>query len=214
MQMSRKLVVVLLVIVTVATGGFYLYRASLRPNLELTQVQIGSTQTNPRIAVAENWTISSSSSFTYTATSDGTAILVLDNSFGNVYPKNGTISYSAPGISNTRGFGLPSYTADGSIQVALKHGQTISGNFSITGGNEINFEIRFYTCTETISFSLVLVNSGGANGYGTLSLLAQNGTEVYSNRYYVLQGQQLPVSDTASVGNCKATTLHAVLNTP
>jgi flagellar basal body-associated protein FliL len=109
-------------------------------------------------------------------------------------------------------------------------------------GNDVDFSIVLTTCSQTIPFTANLVNSGGANGYAVISLqiqsssnvattggpstastsntaggssgfgpLVQNGT-VFSDKYYVEKGQQVPISGSATVLDCGSHAFTAVVS--
>lgn len=109
-------------------------------------------------------------------------------------------------------------------------------------GNDVDFSITLSTCSQTIPFTANLVDSGGANGYAVVSLqiqsssnvattggssltstsntaggssgfgpLVQNGT-VFSDRYYVEKGQQVPITGSATVLDCGLHTFAAVIS--
>jgi hypothetical protein len=94
----------------------------------------------------------------------------------------------------------------------LVHGQTLSGSFQVSGGggNDINFYIQGETCTESISFSFTLVNSGTANGYSTVNLQS-DGNQAWSNRYFVQQGQQVTENGAATLSDCNSHTFTVVV---
>ncbi|MGA2663629.1 MAG: hypothetical protein ABSF83_01620 [Nitrososphaerales archaeon] len=108
-------------------------------------------------------------------------------------------------------------------------------------GNDVDFSIVLSTCSQTVPFTADLVNSGSANGYAVVSLqiqsssnnggatgssgistsntgagasgfgpLVQNAT-VFSDKYYVEKGQQVPISGTATILDCGSHTFSAVV---
>jgi hypothetical protein len=239
-------VVAVVVIVAVAGIGYYLYQGSLQPNIQVVNTQFGSAQYNPQASTVQSQgRVSSSGSFSYTATVSGVAELVFSNSFSTFTSKQVSVQYSAAGSPNSQSFTVGAGTAS-TVQVSLYAGQTVSGSFQASGGsgNDVDFSIVLYTCSQTVPSSAYLVNSGSANGYAVVSLqiqsssagvstvgstsytttsitgvnapaatgpLVQNGT-VFSNKYYVLKGQQVPISGTAMIPDCGSHTLSAVVS--
>jgi hypothetical protein len=223
---NRTLVIVeVIVIVVVAVGvGYYFYQGSLQPNIQVVNLQFGTPQQSPQTStVQDQGRISSGGSFSYTAPSSGVAYLVFDNSFSIISTKQVSEQYSVIGGSqNSQSFSVPPGTSH-TVQVPIYGGQSISGTFTTSGGsgNDVDFSIQLYTCSQTVPFTATLVNSGSANGYAVVSLqirsssgagpLVQNGT-VFSNNYYVPQGRQVPISGTATIMDCGSHTLNAVVS--
>jgi len=206
-------VVIVVVLVVVGVEGYYAYQGSFQPNIQATNIQVGPSYSNPQTTtVQDKGIVSSSGSFSHTATANGSAYMVFGNGFSFVAAKQVTVSYTAAGQSGSNSFTVTagqSYT----LQIPLSSGQSVSGTFTVTGGsgNDIAFSIEQYTCSQSFPFSLVLVNSGNANGYATVVIQTEGGTHVYSNRYFVTQGQQEPVSGTATIQDCASHTLSAVV---
>lgn len=242
-NLIRLIVVVVVFIVVVAGISYLLYQRSLQPNIQAVNLQFGSAQTNPQTStVQDQGRVSGSGSFSYTATSSGVAYLVFSNSFSFTSAKQVSTQYSAAGSPNSLSFTIAAGSLN-TIQVPLYSGQPVSGTFTASGGsgNDVDFSILLYTCSQTIPFSATLVNSGQASGYAVVSLqiqssssggnnigpspysttttfglpgtgpLVQNGT-VFSNKYYVQQGQQTPISGTASISDCGSHTISAVIS--
>ena len=203
-HLTRNVIVVAVVLVVVVAGGYYAYQNSFQPNIQATNYQVGYPQTYPVDTPEQNiGKVSSTGSFSYTATANGAADLIFDNSFSFITSKAVSVSYNAAGAGFSKSFTVPagqSYT----LQVPLGQGQSVSGTFSVTGGsgNDVNFLIDQYTCSESVPFSVVLVNSGNANGYAKLGIETEGGVGVYLNNYFVPQGQQVPVSGSAVVQDC------------
>jgi len=208
-NLLRNLVVVVVLFVIIVAVVYYAYDASQQPNIQVTNLQLGSSITFPQTTTVQNEArISTSGSFSYTAATNGAANLVFDNGFSFVSAKQVSVSYTAAGSSSSKSFSVPAGQAY-TLQIPLNDGQSVSGTFTVAGGsgNDIGFSIDQYTCSQTLPFSFVLVNSGSANGYGTVILTTDNGIQAFSNKYFVQQGQQEPISESASIPDCSAHTL-------
>jgi hypothetical protein len=237
------MVLLLVVVIMVAAIGYVLYQHSLQPDIQATNIQFGHATVNPQMSVVEDLgRISNGGSFSYIAASNNIAYLVFDNAFSFITTKQVSATYSVGGSSSTQSFTINA-GATQTIQVPLNQGQYMAGSFTVSGGsgNDLDFSIEAYTCSQTIPFSLTLVNSGSANGYAVLSLhiqssssggnsvgpeftattvagqpvatgvLVTNGT-VFSDKYYVQQGQQMPISGTASILDCGSHTIVPVVS--
>jgi hypothetical protein len=207
--MTRIAVVVIVLAIVVGVGGYYGYQYSLQPNIQATNIQFASPEISSQNSTAQDaGRVANSGSFSYTAPANGSVYLVFDNSFSGFSSKAIAITYTVWGATTSNAFTV-SPGEQHSIEIPMTAGQSISGTFTVSGGarNDIGFSIIQYTCSETMPFSLILVNSGSANGYGTLVLRTGDGVQVWSNRFYVQQSQQLPVSGTATTQNCAAHTL-------
>jgi hypothetical protein len=208
-NLLRNLIAILIIVVIIVAVGYFAYNASQQPNIQVTNLQLGSPQTSPQTSPIQNQgRVATSGSFSYTTTVNGVVYLEFDNSFSTVTTKQVSISYAAAGASQSGSFSVSAgqvYT----VQVPLNNGQSVSGTFTVSGGsgNDIDFYIDQYTCSQTVSFSLVLVNSGSANGYATVVLTTDNGIQAYNNKYFVQQGQQEPVSGSAVIPDCASHTL-------
>jgi hypothetical protein len=240
-NLIRLIVVAIVIIVAVAGIGYYLYEGSLQPNIQVVNLQFGAAQTNPQTStVQDQGRVSSSGTFSYTATMSGIAYLIFDNSFSTFSSKQVSTQFSAAGVQNSQSFTVGAGSVD-AIPVVLYSGQTVSGTFTASGGsgNDVDFSIQLYTCSQSIPFTANLVNSGNANGYAVVSLqiqsssnggnptgsssystttgpaetapLVQNGT-VFSDRYYVPQGQQMTISGAATILDCGSHTFSAVIS--
>lgn len=207
--------VALIVLVAAGAGGYYYYQNyqnqqnqnhqnSLQPNVSVTNPNIGQPSKTPASATVVNeGRVSSSGSFHYAATLDGTYVLTFDNSFSTFSSKTVAVAYTAGSSpSTTTTLNVPAGQAQ-VISVQLTAGQSISGSFSVSGGsgNDVNFAITANTCSETIPFSYDLANTGSASGNVTSSFQS-DGQLVWSHNDLVSPGQQVPVSGTAQLANC------------
>jgi hypothetical protein len=214
-HLMRYLALLVVVVVVVGVVGYYAYENSFQPNIQATDIQPGTPTTYPQTTIAQSESlVSVSGSFSYTATANGAAYLVFDNSFSFISSKSVTVSYTIAGQgSSSQSFNVPAGSAY-TLQIPLNEGQSVSGTFSVSGGsgNDVNFEIEQYTCSQSVPFSLVLVNSGNSNGYATLVLQTESGVQVFTNVYYVMAGQQLPVSGSAAIADCATHTLSPTIS--
>lgn len=208
-------VVALVVLVAAGAGGYYYYQNyqsnqntlhqnSLQPNVSVTNTDIGQPSQTPASAtVVNDGRVSSSGSFNYAATLDGSYVLTFDNTFSTFSSKSVYVTYTAGSAQSTATtLNVPAGQVQ-DISVQSTAGQSITGSFSVSGGsgNDVNFEITANTCSETIPFSYDLANSGSASGNVTSSFQS-DGQQVWSHVDLVSPGQQVPVSGTAQLANC------------
>lgn len=213
-NVMRNIVVIIVILVIVSGVGYYLYEASQQPNIQATNLQVGTAVTNPQTTTVQNQgRVSNSGSFSYSPPVNLEVYLVFDNSFSIISSKSVSLSYSVSGSSNSKSFSVGAGQIS-TIQVPINGGQTISGTFSVSGGsgNDIDFSVQQYTCSQTVPFSVTLVNSGKASGYVVLTLHTETGAQVFSNKYYVTLGQQLPISGQANIGDCASHTLSSTIS--
>jgi hypothetical protein len=76
--------------------------------------------------------------------------------------------------------------------------------------NDVNFYIVGNTCSEQVTFSFILVNSGPVNGYANVSFRS-DGSSIWTNKYYVPAGQQSTVEVTRIISDCGNHTFSAVV---
>jgi hypothetical protein len=193
-------------------GGYFLYQNSLQPSIQVMNITTAQPIQNPSSQNVVNLgQVTRSGAISYTAVLDGSYVLVFDNRFSDT-PKSVAVTYSiAGGPSNSMSFTV----LDGSsrdITTNLLAGQSIGGTFTVAGtsSNDIAFQIIANTCTQSVSFSFGIVNTGNANGLASVGFQA-DGQTVWSNRYLVQSGQQLPESGSASFGTCASHTFNVVV---
>jgi hypothetical protein len=207
--------VALVLVVGTGAGGYYYYQNyqnqqnqnyqnSLQPSVSVTNTNIGQPSQTPASAtVVNDGRVSSSGSFNYAATLDGSYVLTFDNSFSTFSSKSVYVTYTAGSApSTTTTLNVPAGQAQ-QISVQLTAGQSISGSFSVSGGsgNDVNFEMTANTCSETIPFSYDLANTGSASGNVTSSFQS-DGQQIWSQNDLVSPGQQVPITGTAQLANC------------
>jgi hypothetical protein len=205
---AAYIVIIVVIVASVASGlGYYEYNQSLQPSIQVTNLQIGTATTNPQTnTLQDQGRVSESGSFTIPASSSNAVYtLIFDNSFSTFSTKDISLSYTAAGAPSSNQLTVPPGQVS-NVQITLNSGQTATGTFSVSGGsgNDIDFSITQYTCTQTVPFSFVLINSGGANGYVVVNLHLEDSTQVYSNRYYVEKGQQLSENGTVNIADCSS----------
>ena len=192
-----------LVLIIGGALAYYLYPYSQQPSIQVTNISTAQPVQNPSSQnVVDLGRVTNTGVFSYTAVLDGSYILVFDNMFSDV-SKSVAVTYSiAGGQSNSQSFTVQGRDSH-DVTTTLLAGQSIMGSFTVAGtqGNNIMFQIVANTCTQTISFSFSLVNTGSANGFATVGFQA-DGQTAWSNKYFVQTGQQLPASSSAMFSNC------------
>jgi hypothetical protein len=196
-------VIILVVVILGGIGGTVVYQAAQQPNIHVTAINIPQGTTNPQSStVADNGRVANSGTFDYTTTLPGTYAITFDNSFSTFSSKSVSVSYTAAGASGSKSFVVGAGNVE-TVSFTLSTGDRLYGSFSVSGGsgNDINFYITAQTCTQTVNFSFTLVNSGSANGYATVEFQS-DGTVLWTNHYYVAQGQQLPERGNVGLSDC------------
>ncbi|MGA1975147.1 MAG: emp24/gp25L/p24 family protein [Conexivisphaerales archaeon] len=203
---SRRMVWIVaavVVVVLVAVGGVAAYYLLQQPNIQLTAFNVNQPVQSPVTqTVQDQGTVSGSRSFSYTSTLAGSYYLTFDNSFSTFSSKYVTVNYSVAGKQYSTAVSLNAgQTKD--ITVALIAGGQVTGTFSTTGGsgNDVNFYIVGNTCSEQVTFSFILVNSGPVSGYANVSFRS-DGSSIWTNKYYVPAGQQSTVEVTRVLSDC------------
>ena len=202
--------IILVAVILGGIGGPLIYQAAQQPNIQATAIDIPPRAANPRTSTVINeGVVAGSGTFDHTTTLPGTYALVFDNSFSVFASKSVSVHYrvcpdynSCPAITTTQAFVVDAGYSH-KLSFTLTTGQRLSGSFSVSGGsgNDVEFYITAETCTQTVNFSFILVNSGSANGYATIQFQV-DGQVFWTNRYFVTQGQQLPVSGSAVLSDC------------
>ncbi len=218
---SKRPLVIIAVIVAVAivivgglAGSIYFSRIAEQPNIQATSANIPQPVANPQTTrVLDDGRVSGTASFNYVAKLPGSYSLIFDNSFSTFSSKSVALTWTdAAGAPHAQTFSIPPGN-DYTITTDMKQNQIVSGSFSVAGGsgNDVNFYINAQTCTETVTFSFTLVNSGNANGYATVRLQV-DGQAVWTNRYYVPQGQQVPENGSVTLSDCNSHSINVVVS--
>ena len=181
--------IIVIVAVVILGGGIWgtiIYQAAQQPNIQATSINIPQATTNLQYSIPVNdHIVANSGAFDYTTRLPGTYVLTFDNSFSTFSAKSVSVSYTAAGTSVTKSFVVSGGKTE-ELSFTLSMGDRLDGSFSVSGGsgNDIAFYVTAQTCTQTVSFSFYLVNSGSANGYVTVHFQS-DGTSIWSNRYHV-----------------------------
>lgn len=205
--------IAVVIIVVGSVGGYFVYEGSLQPNIQVTNINITQPNQSPQSNVVfGGGRVANGETFNYVATLVGNYVMTFDNSFSTFSSKSVTLSFGTGGPLNQQSIQVGAGDVQ-TVQVALSVGQDLNGSFQVSGGsgNDINFEIVGNTCTESVSFSFVLVNSGSANGYSVVSFQS-DGNSIWSNRYFVQQGQQTSESGSATLNDCNSHTFNVVVS--
>ncbi len=203
---AGAIVTIVLLVILGSIGGVVIFQAAQQgaqqPNIQVTAVSIPQATGDPQTAYPVDGIVSSSDSFDYTPSQPGTYTLVFDNSFSTFSSKSISLSYTAGGSSDTKSFVVDAGEIE-RLSFTLEANQRLSGSFTISGGsgNDVNFYMKAETCTQTVNFSFTLVNSGSANGYATIQFQV-DGQSYWTNKYFVVQGQQLPQSGSIVLSDC------------
>lgn len=195
-----------------AASAYYILDVAPQPNLQLTAIQSAPPVKNPQSQqVQSQGRISGAGTFSYTPSLKGTYQLTFDNSFSLFSSKQVAVSYTVTGKQYNTGVSLSAGQTK-EISTNLDSGQQVSGSFSTSGGsgNDVNFYIVGNTCSEQLSFSFIIVNSGPVSGYATVAYNS-DGTQLWTNKYFVPAGQQVPVSGSASLSDCDNHTFASVI---
>ena len=205
--------VIILVVILGGIGGTLIYQAAQQPNIQVTNINIPQATAIPRTStVVDGGRVVNSGTFDYTTTLPGTYTLVFDNSFSVFSSKSVAVSFTVAGASDSNSFVVqPGNVAN--LDFTLTAGNRLTGTFSVSGGSgdDIDFYVTARTCTQTVNFSFVLVNSGSANGYATVQFQV-DGQAFWTNRYFVAQGQQLPENGSVVLSDCNGHAYNIVVS--
>ncbi len=218
---SKRILTVVIVVAVVAVvilggigGGIYFSRISQQPNIQATAINIPQPVANPQTStVLNDGRVSGSASFSYISKLPGSYSLVFDNSFSTFSSKAVALTWAdAAGASHTQAFTVSPGNAY-TITTDMKTNQVISGSFSVSGGSgdDVNFYITAQTCTQSVTFTFTLVNSGSADGYATVQLRV-DGQALWTNRYFVSQGQQLLQNGGITLSDCDSHSINLVVS--
>jgi hypothetical protein len=207
------IVIVVVVILGGGIGGTVIYQASQQPNIQATTINIPQATTSPQSSTVVNGgRVANSGTFDYTVTLPGAYAIAFDNSFSTFSSKSVSVSYTAAGTSGSKTLTVSAGNVE-TVSFTLSKGDRLYGSFSVAGGSgsDIDFYITAQTCTQTLNFSFTLVNSGSANGYATVRFQS-DGTSIWSNHYYIAQGQQLPESGSVVLPDCSGHSYNIVVS--
>ena len=205
LKRATKIVVAMLTLVVIlgAAVAYYFVKIAPQPNMQVTALNSGQPAQTPLSQQVQNQgRVPGSATFSYTANLKGSYYLTFDNTFSFFSSKYVVVSYTVADKQYNTGVSLRAGETK-NIYVGLDSGGQVTGTFSTTGGsgNDVNFSITGNTCSETIPFSFMLVNSGPVSGYVNVAYQS-DGSSLWTNKYFVASGQQLPVSGSVSLSDC------------
>ena len=141
--------------------------------------------------------------FDYEAKEPGFYEIYLVNEWQNSDPVFISLKYDAP-QRNMMGemLSIP-YNSSMQFIERMEAGERIRGNFNVTGHPDqgILFYLILPKCTQSISFSFVLANTGQYGRSASVELAA-DGAPVWSNGYLIESGKLAPDRGTASIDDC------------
>jgi hypothetical protein len=214
--MNRTYIVIIAILAAVGAvaslGGYYVYVLTLQPNVQVTTTTVYPPVVHPlTINLLAEGRVAGMGSFNYVPVDrSGEYVLSFRNGFQSDRFIN--VSYTTqwpdylwttfslgPGESRT-------------VQVHVNSGQQLGGDFWVTGdsGDDINFGIVGYTCTEDVSFSFFLINTGTADGHAEVAFTV-DGVPAWSDTYFVPVGSSVPVSGSVTVENCATHNFNIVI---
>lgn len=216
-QDRRALAIVVVVIGATIVGGYFGYRSSLQPNIQLTEASV-QTLVEPETFTVLNEMVSGTHSFSYEATRAGTYSMVFDNSYSlqEYRYKEVKLNYMVGGESRTEIFEIPPLEKrSGSVE--LSTGDVVSGSFSVAEKPlsdseahpaDVQFEIVGSTCTQIASVEFTLTNSGTADAYVTVVLVMDGKASVWSNTYHLNPGRQIVEAAAVALPDCQHHDFH------
>ena len=142
-------------------------------------------------------------SFNYTAKEPGTYEMYFVNAWENQDPVFISLEYSAPQRNmKAEALSIP-YKSQMQFTEILEANESIRGNFNVTGhpNQGILFGLNLPKCSQSVSFSFYLANTGQESRSTSVELVA-NGVPVWSNSYFVESGRLVADSGTAAVDDC------------
>jgi hypothetical protein len=178
---------VLLALIIISTAAVS-YSVLYRPNIQKVGVEIPKPTISHTHNLLYDFLALGSFTFYYPANESTTLNLHFSNDQGYMITKSVTFTYSIDDQAKVISFSLPPY-AGTHYSIDLLAGQVLHGNLSVSGSliNDIFFSLTTTTCTQSISFSFTLVNSGYSNGFAVVEFRS-DGMSVWSNRYYLEAG--------------------------
>ncbi len=194
------------VAVLVSLGGYYVYMITLQPNIAITNGTVNPVVVHPlTVTLRSEGRVYGMGSFNFVPVEKtGEYVLVFSNPNEEAY-RLINLTYT----TRWPDYAWMTFTLGGSdsraVQVHVNSGQQLGGDFWVTGesGNDVDFEIVGYTCTEDVSFAFVLVNRGSSDGYADVAFIV-DGASAWTGKYLVPVGSSVPVSGSVTVENCVA----------
>jgi hypothetical protein len=208
----------MLLIIAVSAGmvgwGYGILQSALRPNIQVINVTV-SPATNPMTTTwLDMGRVSNMGSFNYPSgvNMTGEYDLVFNNSIPDFESTFVNLTYTThwPDYLWTSFTLLPYETK--TVPVHVNAGQQLGGDFWITGGsgNGLYFRILAHTCTENVSFTFSLINTGSSDGFADVVFTIDNAS-AWSNKYFVPQGSTLPINGSVIINDCDEHTFNIVV---
>ncbi len=185
---------------------FVLYR----PNFQVTEVNISEPMIKYTERLILNGMVFSPQYFSYKANEAATYTLDFNNNIMFTSTKSVALIYSIDGETKVDEFDLPP-GARLTRDIDLLPGQSLSGNFTISGGavNDLSFISLVANYTQSIDFSFKLSNNGLSDGSVTVELRS-DGQTAWSNRYHFAAGEYLNENDTVKIPDKETHTFEIV----
>jgi len=179
-----------------------LYSFTILPNISVSDVTVNSVPREEFVTVLDYGRVPNYSSFYYQPKVFGTYNLVFSNDFSFISTKYVEAKYSDNGKFYTQSFQVPA-GANKIIPVYAGSGQVISGDFSVSGGsgNDVDFYIGTVTCSQTVTFSFNLINTGPVDGNSEI-ILEADGQSVWSNNYFIEKNTQARKDGKVTINDC------------
>jgi uncharacterized protein (UPF0333 family) len=215
--MNRTYTILILIGVIILAGGtgYYLYQQSIedarvqaenakQPNIQTTQTSItaGSLLSNI-VYIVSPTRISSSYSYNFKTTIDGSYTFYFDNGFSTFSSKTVHITYSTtnPVTNYDNTFTLPA----GKVNfwyATFGIGQQVTISITVTGGsgNDVDFHLNTATHSRKPTFKTTLVNAGTADGFAEVAFYV-DGISAWTNKYFIKKGESQTVSGSCTVND-------------
>ena len=182
--------------------GIFLYSLTILPNISVSDVIVNSVPREEFVTVLDYGRVPNYSGFYYDPTVSGTYSLVFSNDFSFISTKYVEAKYTDNGKYYTQSFQVPAGSQK-IIPVYASSSQVISGDFSVSGGsgNDIDFYIGSVICSQTVTFSFNLINTGPVDG-NTEIILEADGQSVWSNSYFIEKNTQSRKDGKVTISDC------------
>jgi len=179
-----------------------LYSLTILPNISVSDITVSSIPHEEFVTVLDYDRVSNYRSFYYDPEVTGTYNLVFSNDFSFISTKYVETKYSDKGKFYTQSFQVPPGTHK-IIPVYASSGQVISGDFSVSGGsgNDVDFYIGTVTCSQTVTFSFSLINTGPVDGRTEITL-ESDGQPIWSNNYFIEKNTQVRKDGRVTINDC------------
>jgi len=195
-----------------AIGNFQQSRISiLNQNIEPAIIRWDNQSLiQDQVEYRDHWTGNASAiipigsySFDYTAKDSGVYEMYFVNSWENPDPVFVSLKYYAPQRKmHAEALSIP-YKSVMQFTEIMEANESIKGNFNVTGhpNQGILFYLILPKCSQSVSFSFVLANTGQDSRSTSVELTA-DGVPVWSSSYLVESGKTAPASGTATIDGC------------